>query len=92
MSLSLTRPEPACTLKKHAMRKCPYKSSALPGRLGKDPTCPQCSPNPDTRWTGKGGGRRKRKSKKKSKKKKSKRKSKRKSKKRKSKKKKSKKR
>ena len=52
------------SLKKHAMRKCPYQSSAQPGRLGKDPTCPQCSPNPDTRWTGKGGGRRKRKSKK----------------------------
>jgi hypothetical protein len=57
-------------LKKHAMRNCPWKSSASPENLGLVPTCPQCSPNPATRWQG--GGRKRRKSKRKSKKRKSK--------------------
>ena len=57
-------------LKKHAMRDCPYMTSASPEKLGLVVTCPQCQPNPATRWQG--GGRKRRKSKRKSKKRKSK--------------------
>ena len=38
----------------HPMRNCPYRSSALPGKLGIQPTCPQCIKIPAKVWQGGG--------------------------------------